>query len=158
MEPIRVVRGTGTAPTEMAAYDAALADCGVANYNLVTVSSVVPAGASVKPVGTAPDLGPAGGRLTVIQARASVPPGEENPACAGLGWSLGPQGGLFYEDAGTDPAGVRRAVRDGLVAGESLREWPFERRDDRVVVADPDPTAHTAAVVLAAYGESKPLL
>jgi arginine decarboxylase len=40
MGSIRIVRGTATGPTAMAAYDAALAAAGVHNYNLVSVSSV----------------------------------------------------------------------------------------------------------------------
>jgi len=43
----------------MASYDAALAEAGVENYNLVSVSSVIiPAETRVEAVGTAPDLGP----------------------------------------------------------------------------------------------------
>ncbi|MFC7176918.1 pyruvoyl-dependent arginine decarboxylase [Halosegnis marinus] len=159
MEPIRVVWGTGTAPTEMASYDAALADAGVENYNLAYVSSVVPAGATVAATGTAPDLGPVGERLTVVQARETVPPGERATACAGLGWSQAADGkGLFYEASGRDPDAVEAAVRDGLAAGESLRAWAFEARDDRLETAAGDPEAYTTAVVLAAYGESEPLL
>jgi arginine decarboxylase len=159
MEPIRVVWGTGTAPTAMAAYDAALADAGVGNYNLVTVSSVIPAGAMVTAVDTAPDLGPVGGRLTVVEACAAVPPGSGAPACAGLGWSRDAAGkGLFYEASGTDPTTVQTAVREGLAAGETLREWAFETRDERFVTAEPDSEAHTTAVVIAVYGASAPLL
>lgn len=159
MEPIRVVWGTGTAPTEMASYDAALADAGVENYNLTYVSSVVPEGATVEAAGTAPDLGPVGERLTVVQARETVPPGDSAPACAGLGWSRAAGGqGLFYESAGRDSATVEAAVRDGLAAGEALRDWTFERRDERHEVAAGDPDAYTTAVVLAAYGRSEPIL
>jgi arginine decarboxylase len=159
MEPIRVVWGTGAAPTAMASYDAALADAGLENYNLIEVSSVVPAGATVEVVDTAPNLGPAGERLTIVQGRATVPPGEEHPACAGLAWAVADDGpGLFYEASGTDPEGVRAAVTEGLAAGEGLRDWEIQRRDDRFVTADPDATAHTTAVVLAAYGTSEPIL
>ncbi|MFB6118804.1 pyruvoyl-dependent arginine decarboxylase [Halosegnis sp.] len=158
MEPIRVVWGTGAAPTAMAAYDAALADAGVADYNLVTVSSVVPAGASVEPVGTAPELGAVGDRLTVVQARAATRPGDEQPACAGLAWAVGREGGLFYEASGTNPADVRATVQDGLAAGERLRDWPIERRNDRVAVAEADSTDHRAAAVLAVYGSGESLL
>ena len=72
MNTIRVVHGVGEAATKMASYDAALADANVHNYNLVTVSSVIPSDATVEAVGTAPDLGPAGERLTVVEARATT--------------------------------------------------------------------------------------
>lgn len=159
MEPIRVVWGAATAPTAMGSYDGALAAAGIENYNLVQVSSVVPAGANVAAVGTAPDLGPAGERLTVVEGRATVAPDEDGPACAGLGWALEENGrGIFYEASGTDPDEVRAAVRDGRAAGERLREWSFETRDERVVTREAPDDAHTTAVVVAAYGSSEPLL
>ncbi|UPV75284.1 pyruvoyl-dependent arginine decarboxylase [Halorussus limi] len=169
MSTIRVAWGTGTGPTEMSSYDAALADANLHNYNLVAVSSVIPAGATVEAVGTAPDLGPAGERLTVVQARATgVGPGRVSAA---LGWSTseadpttdggsddenGP--GLFYEAADeTDPEDVAERVRTGLAAGRELREWEFT--DERIETADVRAESGTfaTAVVVAVYGESEPI-
>ena len=156
---IRVVWGTATAPTAMASYDAALAEANVHNYNLVSVSSVVPADATVEAVGEAPDLGPAGQRLTVVEARATVAPGEDERAVAGLGWARELDGpGIFYEAADTDPDAVRERIAAGLAAGRELREWEFEDEGTRVVTAEADPDAYTTAVVLAVYGGSVPLL
>lgn len=39
---IKVVKGTGEASTPLSAFDAALKDAGVYNYNLITLSSVIP--------------------------------------------------------------------------------------------------------------------
>lgn len=159
MEPIRVVWGTASRPTATASYDAALARAGVANYNLVRVSSVVPAGAEVAVAETAPDLGPVGERLTVVEGRRTVSPGGADRACAGLGWALAASGrGIFYEAAGTDPDGVRATVEDGLRAGRDLRDWTFVDEDLRLVSAAAEPDAYTTAVVLAAYGASEPIL
>ena len=77
MDTIHVAGGVGVADTAMASYDAALADANLHNYNLVAVSSVVPAEATVEAVAEAPDLGPAGNRLTVVEARRTVGPGDE---------------------------------------------------------------------------------
>ncbi|WP_232686459.1 pyruvoyl-dependent arginine decarboxylase [Halobacterium zhouii] len=155
---IRVVWGTGTGPTEMAAYDAALADANVHNYNLVAVSSVIPADVDVEAVGTAPGLGPAGNRLTVVEAHAS----GAGPCqlSAGLGWAESGGGpGLFYEDAGeSDAADVEKRVRAGLDAGKELRDWAFERDRLQSVTIDVDSGEYGAAVVLAAYGESTPIV
>lgn len=41
---IVLARGIGRGPTELAAFDAALRDAGVANYNLLGLSSVIPPG------------------------------------------------------------------------------------------------------------------
>ena len=155
---VRVVWGTGTAPTEMAAYDAALADANVHNYNLVGVSSVIPGGVDVEAVGTAPDLGSAGNRLTVVEARAS----GAGPChlSAGLGWAESADGpGLFYEAAGeTDAGDVEQRIRAGLDAGKALRDWEFVRDSLQSVSLDADPGEYGAAVVLAAYGESTPIV
>jgi arginine decarboxylase len=158
MSTIYVVEGTATAPTTMASYDAALAEANVHNYNLVTVSSVVPAGATVDHVGTAPDLGPAGNRLTVVQSRATASDG--GVAVAGVGWVTGPGPGLFYEAHGTDPDEVERTIEAGLDAGLELRDWDVQERSVVVTEAvdDPDDGEYTTAVVLAAYGESEPIL
>lgn len=156
---IRVVWGTATAPTAMASYDAALAAANVHNYNLVAVSSVIPANARVEAVGTAPDLGPAGERLTVVEARETVAPGESNLAVAALGWSRESDGpGIFYETTGTDREDVERRLEAGLDAGRKLREWEFDHDGRRVVDVDADADAYTTALVLAVYGDSTPIV
>ena len=159
MGTIRVVWGTATGPTAMASYDAALAAANVHDYNLVSVSSVVPADATVEVVGEAPDLGPAGEQLTVVEGRATVAPDEAAPAVAALGWSREPGGpGLFYEAGGTDPEAVEADVEAGLAAGRELRDWTFGEGGRRAVRADAPDDAHATAVVVAVYGESTPLL
>lgn len=155
MSTIRVVRGVGDAATKMASYDAALADAHVHNYNLVPVSSVIPADATVEEVGTAPDLGPAGERLTVVEARATT--GGVGTVSAALGWATGPGPGLFYEASGEDPTAVRRSVAVGLAAGRDLREWEFVDEQIAVTTADADGEGYTTAVTLAVYGESEPI-
>ena len=168
MSTIRVAWGTGTGPTEMASYDAALADVNLHNYNLVTVSSVIPADADVEAVGTAPDLGAAGERLTVVQARATrAGPGRVSAA---LGWTTGEGAsdgdgeesgsgpGLFYEAAGeADPEDVAERVRTGLAAGRELREWTFTDEHVETATTDAEAGTYATAVVVAAYGESEPI-
>lgn len=155
---ISVVWGTGTAPTEMAAYDAALADAGVHNYNLVTVSSVIPADADVEAVGSAPDLGPAGNRLTVVEAHANA--AGPRHVSAALAWAKSEAGpGLFYEVAGeTDAADVEARVRTGIEAGMDLRDWSFDDATVRATSTEADAGEYAAAVVVAAYGDSEPIL
>ena len=163
---IRVTWGTATGPTALAAYDAALAEAGVENYNLVTVSSIVPAEAAVEPVGTAPDLGPAGNRLTVVESSVTVG-GDEDAArgrevpergSAGLAWATGAGPGLFYEVAGEfDEAECSRLLATGLAAGRELRDWTFDESGERVVAVEAPAEGYASAVVLGAYGESEPI-
>lgn len=157
---IRVVWGTATGPTALAAYDAALAEAGVENYNLVTVSSIVPAEAAVEPVGTAPDLGPAGNRLTVVESSVTVggEGGTGGVGSAGLAWATGPGPGLFYEVAGEfDEAECSRRLTAGLAAGRNLRDWTFDETGERVVSAEAPAEGYASAVVLGAYGASEPI-
>ena len=135
---IRIVWGTGTGPTALAAYDAALADAGVENYNLVTVSSVVPADPGDEPG---------------VDADAAADRGA-----AGLVWATGPGPGLFYEVAGEfDESECRRRLEAGIEAGRSLRDWTFEDGGERVVSVAAPAEGYAAAVVLGAYGESEPI-
>lgn len=156
MKTIHVVEGVGVAPTEMASYDAALADANVHNYNLVRVSSVIPADATVTRVARAPDLGPAGNRLIVVEARATAAPGGSDVA-AGLAWATGSGPGIFYEASGVDPESVRAEVREGVRAGGKLREWELPTLEETVVHAEAAPDAYTTVVALAAYGDSEPV-
>ena len=160
MKTIRVAWGSATGPTAMSSFDAALAEAGVHNYNLVALSSVVPADAHVERVGTASDLGPAGEALYAVVGRETLIPGVDGDAVAGLGWVRSESGrGLFYEAGGTDPDAVERAVESGLRRGMELREWAFTADPEVVVESTPaDDAEHTTAVVIAAYGDSESLL
>jgi len=156
MSTIRVVWGTANGPTALSSYDAALAEAGVHNYNLVTLSSVIPAGPDVEVVRTAPDLGPPGEALEVVQSAATAAPGER--AAAGIGWARSEDGpGIFYEVDGTDPDEVRTEIRDGLAAGRELRDWAFVSEQVHVESVTATDT-HESAVVLATYGESRPVV
>lgn len=178
MSTIRVLQGVGTGPTALAAYDAALAEAGVHDYNLVEVSSVVPADAALTVADSAPDLGPVGNRLTVVQSEATVAPSSAGDnaevgagaeagadessadrAVAGIGWARSADGpGIFYETAGDDEETVRESIRTGLDHGVSLRNWSVADSDVVIEGADARPNAHATAVVLAAYGRSEPIL
>jgi arginine decarboxylase len=159
MGTIRIVRGTGAGSTAMGSYDTALADAGICNYNLVSVSSVIPADVDVEVVETAPDLGPPGERLTVVEGRATVAgPGR---ASAALAWSQSRDGGpgLFYEAAGqTDSEDVSRRAREGIETGMDLRSWPFTEPQLATASTHADPGTYATAVVVAVYGESEPLV
>lgn len=154
---VRVAWGTGSGPTEQAAYDAALADAGLHNYNLVSVSSVIPADEAVTPVGTAPDLGPPGNQVTVVEAHANA--AGPRHVSAALAWADSEAGpGLFYEVADeTDATDVEARARTGIEAGMALRDWSFRTPTVRTASTDADPGEYAAAVVVAAYGQSTPL-
>ncbi len=156
MSVIRVVWGIGEGLTELSGFDAALADAGIHNYNLVTLSSVIPPDPSIEVVGTAPDLGPVGDELHVVESSAVAEPGET--VAAGVGWARSESGrGIFYEVSGDDPEAVDAEIRDGLAAGRRLRDWTFV--DEQVVVESATAEeSFVGVVVCATYGESRPVL
>jgi len=156
MSTIRVVWGSATGPTALASYDAALAAAGVENYNLLTLSSVIPAGPDIEIAGTAPNFGPPGEGLEVVQSSATAAAGET--AAAGIGWARTADGpGIFYEVDGTDVDAVREEIREGLAAGRELRDWEFVEEEVYAESVAPAET-YASAVVLATYGESHPVV
>lgn len=154
---IYIVRGIGQGPTEMAAYDVALADTNLHNYNLIPVSSVIPAQESVKIVDSAPDLGSAGNQLTVVEAKIISPPKKGKTITAGLAWATGSSSGLFYEATGSTPESVKNEVFEGLDHGCNIRGSTFENRNSLFSTANTNSEKFTSAVVIAAYGESEPI-
>jgi len=110
---ITVRTGRGEGRTLLSAYDAALQQAGVADFNLVTLSSVIPpSGRVVREHG--PLAGEHGDRLLCVQAVAYADhPGEH--AWAGLGWVTDPDGnGLFVEHTGGSREMVEEQIRFSL--------------------------------------------
>jgi arginine decarboxylase len=156
--PIRVVAGSASGPTAVASYDAALADAGVHDYNLRTLSSVVPSGVDVTVHDVAPDLGPVGGKLTVVQARATVE--GTGRATAALGWAReGDRGaGVFYETGGEfDRAEARRRIGRGLEHAGEIRTRDLGDPSVEVESTVTNGASFATAVVIAAYGEAEPI-
>lgn len=114
---ISVRAATGSGPTALAAFDAALLAGGIANFNLLRLSSVIPPATAIVDAARAerPD-GAWGDRLYVVMAQQrAVTPGSE--AWAGIGWVQDDSGrGLFVEHEGDSEAGVRGDVEATLTA------------------------------------------
>lgn len=114
---IQVAAGTGEGHTTLSAFDAALRAAGVANYNLIQLSSIIPPGAEVMvadgPIADQP--GKWGDRLYVVKADKRVETeGEE--AWAAIGWVQDPETGmgLFVEHEGGSKDTVSRKVEVSL--------------------------------------------
>jgi len=106
---ITVRTGSGTARTMLAAFDNALLAAGVANFNLIALSSVIPPRSRVRTVDmTLP--GGHGDRLyCVLSAAYADQPGQV--AWAGLGWSTdATTGGLFVEHHGDSEESLRELI------------------------------------------------
>lgn len=125
---IQIAAGTGTGPTKMAAFDAALNHAGVANYNLIRLSSIVPPEAKIEahdgPITIQP--GNWGDRLYIVMAdmRVDTPNVE---AWAGIGWVQDTKTGkgLFVEHEGTNEHTIRRDIKQSLGAMMATRNIDF---------------------------------
>lgn len=116
------------APTKLAAFDAALREAGVANYNLLRLSSIVPPDSDIKVAKGPIDIQPGkwGDKLYVVMAdmRVDTPNVE---AWAGLGWVQDKETGrgLFVEHKGANEETVKRDIEDSLKAMMTLRHVNF---------------------------------
>ena len=127
LSEIRISTGVGVAATQLAAFDAALYEAGIGDYNLLTLSSVIPPGAEV--IQKQPDLSSAewGDRLYVVLAEQSATTvGEE--AWAGIGWiqeTGGRRRGLFVEHHGSSEAEVEEQIEASLASMQEYRPETF---------------------------------
>lgn len=95
---IQVVKGSGEASTPLSAFDGALKDAGVSNYNLITLSSVIPPNSVVKKINKfkTPDS-EWGHKLYCVMAEERCNEAGKFIA-AGVGWyQLDDGRGLFVE-------------------------------------------------------------
>jgi arginine decarboxylase len=148
--------GAGSGPTNLAAFDAALRDAGIANFNLLVLSSVIPPASLVtsdrQSIDPSRRVGEWGDRLYVVMAehRADTP-GEE--AWAGIGWVQDESGkGLFVEHDGSSEQSVRGEMEASLAALADAREVRFgaPRMRIRGAVCRDRPVCALAAAVFRA--------
>lgn len=127
---IHIAKSSGTGPTTLSAFDAALHDAGVANYNLLRLSSVIPPSTTIirHPNGIPRALMPGewGDRLYVVMAeqRTATPNAE---VWAGIGWvqEASSRKGLFVEHEGHSESEVRRDIEQSLQALMKTRGIDF---------------------------------
>ena len=150
---IRVSAGSGSGRTTMAAFDSALRSAGVADHNLIRLSSIIPAGALVQVCLPADQLrGDFGDVLYCVYAVTyAIERGDD--AVAGIGWSLASDGsgrGLFVEHVGHAEDQVSNMIQMTLDDMSNGRQQKFSYRDQLVSYAHcADEPA--CAVVVATY-------
>ena len=151
---IRVSRGAGAGLTRLAAFDTALHAAGVAGYNIVRLSSVIPPHAVVCEV-TGDDLvkGAQGDVAYCVYAAAyASTPGEQ--AWAGMAWAMHQDAsgaGLFVERSAPSESVVRRDL-DATIETMSLTRghiyFPAGQAVSSAICVDHP----VCAVVVATYG------
>jgi arginine decarboxylase len=151
---IWVSRGTGTGPTQLAAFDQALQGAGLADYNLIRLSSVIPPNAVVRETSSLDIATAAHGDVAYCvyaEAHASVP-GEE--AWAGVAWADhhdNTGAGLFVEHIASSEATLRRDLQSTLRAMSLTRGGSYrlagQMLSSAICIDHP-----VCAVVVATYG------
>ncbi|MEK7153298.1 MAG: pyruvoyl-dependent arginine decarboxylase [Patescibacteria group bacterium] len=127
---IHIASGIGAGPTALSAFDSALNDAGIANYNLLRLSSIIPPLSEISihddPLNKNIMPGDWGDRLYVVMAEMRVDkPNDE--AWAGIGWVQDPvtKKGLFVEHEGLSEKSVKRDIRQSLEALMAIRNVDF---------------------------------
>jgi len=146
---IVVCAGKGVGATRLSAFDAALWDAGIGDYNLIHLSSVIPAGCIVEEGKHLPRRDEVGWKLYCVLStsyRASAAEG----GWAGLGWaSTYHKGGILIEEVGE----TRDEVADKI---EKAYRDMLHRRGDigdlhASIVQAPAPVPHSCAAVAALF-------
>lgn len=112
---LRISQGLGSGSTELSAFDAALYNAGIANYNLIRLSSVIPVGTEVCFCQlTENGKNEYGYKLYVVYAKqCESVPGKE--AWVGIGWVQAEDGrGLFVEHEGSSESEVHDLIQASL--------------------------------------------
>ncbi|MBI2798565.1 pyruvoyl-dependent arginine decarboxylase [Candidatus Saccharibacteria bacterium] len=108
---IHVVKASASGPTPLAAFDTALQEAGAANYNLIYLSSIIPAGSKIIQSKPKPENGKFGHKLycVIAQKRETIP---NKQAWAGIGWVLDKKTkqGMFVEHTGSSEDEVQKDI------------------------------------------------
>jgi arginine decarboxylase len=136
---IHLATGIGTGTTKLSAFDAALNQAGIANYNLIRLSSVIPPNTEITvhenasiPAEVMP--GGWGDRLYVVMAEQR----EEQlnaEAWAGIGWVQEKESkkGLFVEHEGASEESVRSDIKNSLEQLMATRNVDFGQINMKVI-------------------------
>jgi arginine decarboxylase len=124
---IRVTKGIGTGPTELSAFDQALVNAGVANFNLIYLSSVLPPDSHVIIDETAvKPKGEWGDKLYLVMAQMRTSQRNQQ-AWSGIGWiqDEATKKGLLVEHEGHSEEEVRADITSSLQALAENRNTTF---------------------------------
>lgn len=114
---IRISCGVGTGRTALSAFDAALRDAGVADFNLVRLSSVIPPHSRVIDVHGRHQLTGGHGDLLYCVYAVDVATQPDESVWAGVAWSLARDGcgaGLFVEHTAPTKAALEHDLAASL--------------------------------------------
>jgi arginine decarboxylase len=154
---ITIVKATGEADTELAAFDNALINCGIGNYNLIRLSSVLPPNTKLIMSPKLPnDFGVFGDKLYVVYAfNATSIKGAE--AWAGVGWVVLAENGagLFVEHEANSQEECAELLKKSLSNLCESRGLKLENYEHGYEIIGTKCTEKHAASLVAAVYEAK---
>lgn len=112
---IHIAQSTASAPTELAAFDTCLQECGVANQNIIYLSSIIPPGSEIVFEPPVYEDNHFGNRLYCVMAQQrEVRPNVQ--AWAGIGWVVDRKTGkgLFVEHEGHSEDEIKQDITKTL--------------------------------------------
>lgn len=125
---IKITYGIGEGPTELAAFDRALYDAGIANYNLIKLSSIIPPDSNVK-VGKIDWNNKAHGDKLYVVLSECTETRKGKKAWAGLGWIIAEDDsckGIFVEQTGSSEKEVKKMITDSLESIQKYRKNKYK--------------------------------
>lgn len=144
---IHITWGTGQGPTRQAAFDNALLDAGIGNYNIIRLSSIIPEGSEIVEEKLNWNEQEHGHKLYAVISDAYTGKAGES-AVAGLGWVWEESGkGLFLEITGKTRKEVTDAIEKSLGYMKAARSGSYG--DANVKVAEVQCTSGISCAVVA---------
>lgn len=130
---IKITYGIGEDSTKLSAFDKALFDAGIANYNLIKLSSVAPKESKIKVKKINWNQKEYGYKLYVVLSECTeTKPKKE--AWAGMGWIQDKtRKGLFVEHCGSSKKEVENLINNSLKNMQKYRPEKYGKINHKIV-------------------------
>lgn len=152
---IKIVKGTGEGPTEIAAFDRALFKAGIHDFNLIKLSSVVPENSTIRTIKRfTPAKNSIGNKLyIVLSIQSETIPNQM--ACAGLGWAINKKSGsgIFVELNGNNLNKLEDELSKSMHKMTEYRKGPY--KFNKLIVKARCEKRPICVLVAAIYKQSK---
>lgn len=151
---IKIVSGKSEGKTLVSAFDLALSEAGIHNYNLQYLSSIIPQGAEVIEVDKYNNpKRKVGDVVNVVIAKKSSDEPQKWIAC-GIAWVQAEGGGILIEESCEGRAKeVERLLREGAEDMMSIRDWNWNNEVKMKTIEHK--VENKACVVVAAVYENE---
>ena len=148
---IIIVRGTGEGSTALSAFDDALHNAGIGNFNLVELSSIIPKNTLVE-LKENYDIPYEIGQIQPVVISHSESNEKGLEISAGLGWALASEGGVFIEISGCfSESKCLRDIDTTLNDMMKRRTWNWTVKTNNYTVTTTVKDIFSSAVVCAVY-------